>query len=101
MDMDSTPESIDLDPSLKIIGKNDQMKRFQKCRVVINANDKDEVQISPQLDPNVKIINEFGNDQLKKEVISKKERKAIEKELGKKIKKKLKISKNPCWIRYY
>ena len=99
--MVSTPESIDLDPSLKIIGKNDQRKLYKKFRVVVNAKDKDKVKISPQLDPNVKIINEFGKDQLKKEGISKKERKEIEKELGKKIKKKLKISKNPCWIRYY
>lgn len=99
--MDSTPESFDLDPSLKIIGKNDQRKLFQKFRVVVKAIDKDKVQISPQLDPKVKIINEFGKDQLKKDVISKKERKEIEKDLGKKIKKKLKISKNPCWIGYY
>ncbi len=41
--MDSTPESIDLDPSLKILGKNDQRKLFKKFRVVVNAKDKDEV----------------------------------------------------------
>ena len=99
--MESTQASIDLDPSLKIIGKNNQLKRYQKFWVVVQAKDQAESQISHQLDPNLKIINEFGYNKIKKEVITKKERKEIEKQLGTKIKKKLKISKNPCWTSYY
>ena len=99
--MESIQASIDLDPSLKIIGKNNQLKQYQKFWVVVQAKDQAESQISHQLDPNLKIINEFGYNKIKKEVITKKERKEIEKQLGTKIKKKLKISKNPCWTSYY
>ena len=101
LNMESTQAIIDLDPSLKIVGQNSELKGFKKFWVVDKAKDQAETQISQQLDPNLKIINEFGYKKMKKEAITKKERKEIEKQLGTKIKKKLKISKNPCWTSYY
>ena len=96
--MESSSEGVDLDPSLKIFGKNNKRKQFHKLWVMVKG--KAEVaddQISPQLDPKIKIINENNKNEFK-ESISKKERKEIETQLGKKLMKKLKISKNPCWI---
>ena len=94
---ETSPENLDLDPGLKIFGKHFQRKKMKKFRIVVEAKaDDSEAQISPQLDPSIKIINEFGISQLK-EVISKKERKQIEKQFGKKITKNLKITKNPFY----
>merc|ERR1739841_321755 len=98
LNVESSSEGFDLDPGLKIFGKNNKRKRFHKMWVMVKGKaDEAKDQISPQLDPKIKIINEFGKYQFK-EAISKKERWEIEKQLGKKLKKKLNISKNPCWI---
>ena len=96
--MESSSEGFDLDPSLKIFGKNNKRKRFHKMWVMVKGKAEEaKDKISPQLDPKIKIINKFGKYHFK-DAISKKERKELEKQLGKKLKKKLKISKNPCWI---
>ena len=98
LNVESSSEGFDLDPGLKIFGKNNKRKRFHKMWVMVKGKAEEaKDQISPQLDPKLKIINEFGKYQFK-EAISKKERREIEKQLGKKLKKRLKISKNPCWI---
>ena len=98
LNMESSSEGVDLDPGLKIFGKNNKRKQFHKLWVMVKGKAEDaKDQISPQLDPKIKIINENGKYQFK-EAISKKERKEIEKKLGKKLMKKLKISKNPYWI---
>ena len=98
LNIESSSEGVDLDPGLKIFGKNNKRKQFHKLWVMVKgkAEEADD-QISPQLDPKIKIINENAEYEFK-EAISKKERKEIEKQLGKKLIKKLKISRNPCWI---
>lgn len=85
-------KNFDLDPSLKIFGKKNS---FSISKVESEADS--EVKIFRQLDPKLKIACDFGMN-IFKEVITQKERMKIEKDFGKRIKKKLKISKNPCLI---